>query len=63
MLTPFRVLGAALACYVVHALLRGHVFARSGVWGRDFDRDGDRWGYWSALVAYALLSAALLFVF
>ncbi len=60
---PFRILGVALACYVVLALLRGQVYARSGPWGRDFARDADALGYWSAIVCYCLLAAALLFVF
>jgi hypothetical protein len=59
---PFRILGVALALYVVLALLRGHVYARSGLWGQDFERDSDPMSYWSAIGSYALLSAALLFV-
>ncbi len=60
---PFRVLGVALACYIGFALARGHVYARSGPWGRDFARDSDAWRYWSAIASYALLSAALMFIF
>jgi hypothetical protein len=60
---PFRILGVALACYLVFALVRGHVYARSGAWGRDFERAGNPCGYWSAMASYALLSAALMFIF
>lgn len=60
---PFRVLGVGLACYIVVALLRGQVYARSGPWGREFARATDAWGYWSAVLCYSLLSAALMFVF
>ena len=60
---PFRILGVALAFYIAFALASGHVYARSGPWGRDFARDSDTWGYWSAIACYALLSAALLFIF
>lgn len=56
-------LGVALALYVALSLVRGQVYARSGMWGRDFYRDTDGWRYWSAIVAYTLLSAALMFVF
>ncbi|HEY2807882.1 MAG TPA: hypothetical protein VGI91_03735 [Steroidobacteraceae bacterium] len=60
---PFRILGVALAVYLVLPLLRGHVYARSGLWGRDFERDADALSYRSAVLSCALLSAALLFVF
>lgn len=56
-------LGAALALYVALSLVRGQVHARSGMWARDFYRDTDGWRYWSAIVSYALLGAALIFVF
>ncbi len=59
----FRMPGIALALYVAPALARGRVHARSGIGGRDFDRRTDGWGRWSAIVCYALLSAALTFVF
>ncbi|HEX5459786.1 MAG TPA: hypothetical protein VFX20_07425 [Steroidobacteraceae bacterium] len=59
----FRILGVAVAFYVVLALLSGHVYARSGPWGRDFERSSDAWRYWSAVVCYALLSVALIFIF
>ena len=59
----FKCLGVLLACYVVLALQRGAVFAKSGPWGRTYRRDDDRIGYWSAIVCYVMLSFALLFVF
>ena len=59
----FKLLGVLVACYVVQALASGAVYARSGVWGRTFRRAEDALGYWSALVAYSLLSLALVFVF
>ena len=59
----FRILGTALAFYLVFALRSGRVYARSGAWGRDFARDSAPRGYWSAITCYALLSAALILVF
>jgi hypothetical protein len=56
-------LGVAVAFYVALSLARGQVHARSGMWSRDFYRDTDAWGYWSAIVCYTLLSAALIFAF
>jgi len=59
----FKILGVLLACYVVHALTTGAVYARSGAWGRAFRRDEHAWSYWSAIIAYVLLSLALVFAF
>lgn len=59
----FKILGVLLACYAVRALTTGAVYARSGVWGRTFRREEHAWQYWSALIVYALLSLALVFVF
>jgi hypothetical protein len=59
----FRLLGVLLVAYLIQALHRGHVYARSGLFGRDLSRAAQPVSYWSAVVAYALLAAALLFVF
>ena len=59
----FRLLGVLLVAYLIQALHSGHVYARSGLFGRDLSRDAEPVSYWSAVVAYALLAAALLFVF
>jgi hypothetical protein len=59
----FKILGALLICYIVQALVKGEVYARSGVWGRTFRRDEDTWSYWSAVAAYSMLSIGLIFVF
>ena len=59
----FRLLGVLPAAYLLQALHSGHVYARSGLFGRDLSRDAEPFGYWSALVAYALLAAALVFLF
>jgi hypothetical protein len=59
----FRLLGLLLAAYLLQALHSGHVYARSGFFGRDVSRDAQPFGYCSAVVTYALLAAALLLVF
>ncbi len=59
----FQLLGVVVGIYVAYALLTGRVYAKSGIWGRTFLRDGDAWSYWSACIAYALLSAGLLLYF
>jgi hypothetical protein len=63
MRTLFRLLGVLLVACLIQALHRGHVCARSGLFGRDLSRAAQPVSYWSAVVAYALLAAALLFVF
>ena len=60
--TLFRLLGVLLVAYLIQALHSGH-YARSGLFGRDLSRDAEPVSYWSAVVAYALLAAALLLVF
>lgn len=59
----FKALGVLLAVYVVLAVLNGSVYAKSGVWGRTFNRVDQPLRYWSAIGVYALLSAALTFWF
>ena len=56
-------LGVLVAAYVAYGLATGAIHAKSGVWGRTFRRDEDATGYWSAIAAYALLAAMLVFLF
>jgi len=59
----FKGLGLLLAGYIFVAILSGEVYARSGVWGRTFNRAEEPVRYWSAIAAYGLLSLALMFWF
>jgi hypothetical protein len=59
----FKLAGALLAAYVLRCIASGSVYARSGIWGRTFRREEERWNFWGAILAYSLLSLALLFVF
>jgi hypothetical protein len=59
----FKLLGAAVGCYVVYGLTTRAVFAKYRAWGRTFRRDEDAVGYWSAIAAYVVLSGMLLFLF
>lgn len=59
----FKTLGLLLAGYVVISVLNGAVYAKSGVWGRTFRRMDGPLRYWSAIAAYTVLSAALMFWF
>jgi hypothetical protein len=59
----FKVLGVLVGAYAGYGLFTGEIYGRSGVWGRTFRRDEDRFGCWSAIVAYAVLALMLLFLF
>lgn len=59
----FKVLGVVLACYTVHALVTGGVYAKSGLRGRVVSR-ADSPGYFRVATAiYGALSLALMTVF
>lgn len=59
----FKALGAILALYVVYAIARGSVVAKSGPGGRWISRDESARDFWIVVGIYAALSAALMFVF
>lgn len=59
----FRLLAVLLALYVVYGLATGEVHAKSGVWGRTFQRDESPLGYWGAIGSYAVLALMLAFLF
>jgi len=59
----FKLLGAALVLYIAYALARGEVYAKRGPWGAASRRSEQPVHYWSAIAAYTILSAALLFYF
>lgn len=59
----FGLLGAALAVYVVYAVLRGEVFAKAGIAGRRVSRAESPEYYWVVIALYGGLSLALLTVF
>lgn len=59
----FKILGAALAVYTLHAAWTGRVFAKDGIRMRSVMRE-DAPGYFRAVIGvYAALSLALLTVF
>ena len=59
----FKLLGAMVALYVVYALSVGEVYAKRGVWGATSKRGEEPFRYWSTIVVYSILSAALVLVF
>lgn len=59
----FKILGAALLCYVAISFATGEVYARDRAWGRTYRREENPWNYWSALVIYSLLAMAMFFLF
>jgi hypothetical protein len=59
----FKLVGVAVALYVVYALSRGEVFAKHGIWGVTRKRNEQPVQFWSTIVIYTMLSAALFFIF
>jgi hypothetical protein len=59
----FKGLGVVLALYVAYALSVGKVYAKRGPWGVTWARSENPFWYWSTVVIYAILSAALAFLF
>jgi hypothetical protein len=62
-MTLFQLLGVLIAAYVVQSLIRGEVYAKSGIWGRTYQRDDNPARFWSTVVIYSMLSLALIFLF
>ncbi len=63
MASLFKFLGILVAGYALYGLATGSIYGRYRMWGRTSRRDEDAWGFWSAIVAYGVLSTMLLFVF
>ena len=59
----FELLGVVVGAYVGYGLVTGEIYGKSGPWGRTYRRDEDTRGYWSTVIAYSLLTLALLFWF
>jgi hypothetical protein len=59
----FKLLGVVVLLYIVYALSAGEVYAKRGIWGARSTRAEEPFRYWSTIVVYTILSAALLFVF
>ena len=59
----FKALSVIVALYVAYALSVGKVYAKRGLRGVTCARSENPLWYWSTVVIYAILSAALAFVF
>lgn len=57
-----KVLGFLLAIYVMHGLMTGMTYAKSGAWGRTVAHRSDP-SYRSAVGSYTALTLMLLFWF
>lgn len=62
-MSMFRLGGLLLAGYIARCLVRGEVFAKSGVWGKACHRGEQPFEYWSTMAVYTCLTLALLFWF
>ena len=59
----FKVIGAVLAVYVCYAVVRGSVYAKSGISGRSVRREDSPRYFWVVIAIYAGLSLALVVLF
>lgn len=59
----FAAIGVVVGVYAVYGAWSGQVFAKSGPWGRMVRRDESPGYFWSVVVTYGVLSAALVWVF
>lgn len=59
----FKVLGVLVGLYTLFAILKGEVYAKSGVWGRTVSKQHSREYFWVVIAIYGALSVALLTVF
>jgi hypothetical protein len=59
----FKILGAILAIYTVHAAITGKVYAKSGASCRTVSRQDSPTYFWAVITIYGALSAALMTVF
>lgn len=59
----FKLLGALVALYTLHAVIKGEVIAKSGPWGRLVTRSGSPEYFWIVIAIYASLSVALMVIF
>lgn len=60
MQSVFDLLGAGLAVYVAYAIATGSVYAKQRAWGRAVTRQEESGYFWTIIVIYALLAAALI---
>jgi len=59
----FQLLGVLVGVYTMYSAMAGHVYAKSGPWGKTILREESPRYFWVVILIYAGLSAALLFVF
>jgi hypothetical protein len=59
----FKLIGACVALYTVHAAATGRVCAKSGWWARIVSKSESPEYFWLVITIYAGLSLALVFYF
>jgi len=59
----FEFVGAALALYAVHSMLRGEVYARSAVRGRIVARADEPERFWLVVACYLVMAFGFVVVF
>ena len=59
----FTFLGTLLIIYVIYAVTKGEVYAKSGAWGKRIYLEESPGEFWTAIVIYSVLSMLLLMFF
>jgi hypothetical protein len=59
----FTFIGTLLIIYVIYAIARGEVYAKSRAWGKRIYRDDAPREFWTVIFIYTALSIALLAFF
>lgn len=59
----FKALGLLVALYAVYAVVKGDVYAKSGVWGKTVSRTESPEYFWVVIAIYAALALALATIF
>lgn len=59
----FTFLGTLLITYVIYAVAKGEVYAKSGAWGKRIYLEESPREFWTVIVIYSSLSVFLLMFF
>jgi len=59
----FRIIGVMVAMYTLYAVVMGSVWAKAGIGAKEILREETPGSFWTVIVIYIGLSAALIFYF
>jgi hypothetical protein len=59
----FKALGVLVGLYTLYAVIKGEVYAKSGIWGKTISRMDSPAYFWVIVAIYAGLALALATIF